>query len=136
ENIKKITGLEYQYEYEKEKKATELEQQKKDAIQLEEVKRQKAVRDSFIVGFILMALLVFIIFYNFLQKRKANRILAEQKEKIEEDNKSLKELNSTKDKFFSIIAHDLRGPLVAFIPLENCYGQLMTKLIKKAKRLF
>jgi PAS domain S-box-containing protein len=35
----------------------------------------------------------------------------ENEEKIKNMNKELRETNETKDKFFSIIAHDLRGPL-------------------------
>jgi PAS domain S-box-containing protein len=41
------------------------------------------------------------------------RKLAE--EKLKETTKQLRELNATKDKFFSIIAHDLRSPFTAII---------------------
>jgi len=82
EKIKKITGLEFKYEFEKEKQAIELEQQKKDALLSEEAKQQKIVRNSFIFGFTLMVLLVLVVLRSFLQKRKANLILASQNEEI------------------------------------------------------
>ena len=93
ENIQKITGLEYQYKYDKEKQAAELEQQKKDAVQAEELKWQKIVRNAFIVGFVLMLLLVLLVYIGFLQKRKANRVLATQKHEIREANEELNQTN-------------------------------------------
>jgi signal transduction histidine kinase len=39
--------------------------------------------------------------------------------KLSRQSKELQELNSTKDKFFSIIAHDLRGPLGGFMALSE-----------------
>ena len=124
ENIKRITGLQYQYEYEKEKQAMVLEQQKKEAVHAEEVKHQKTISYSFIGGFILMVIIALIVLRSFFIKRKANQILAEQKLRIEQANKELsmqkeeiqsfarklEEANHTKDKFFSIIAHDLKSP--------------------------
>jgi len=93
ENIKEIAGLEYQYKYEKEKQAIELDQQKKDAVLKEEVKRQKTVRNSFIIGFIFMFLLVTVVVYSLIQKRRANRILTSRKKEIENKNEELHQQN-------------------------------------------
>jgi signal transduction histidine kinase len=48
------------------------------------------------------------------------RIKAEQQLNIK--NEKLKELNATKDKFFSIIAHDLRNPIGAFRNLVELFS--------------
>jgi len=119
ERIKKISGLQYQHKYEKEKQAAELIQQKKDAVYAEETKRQKIISYSFISGFILMTLLVLVILRSLLQKRKANLILAAQKKEIKTFAKELEIANKTKDKFFSIIAHDLKSPFNAIIGLSE-----------------
>lgn len=83
DQIRKIASLELQFSYEKEKQALDLEQQKRDALQEEEMKQQKTLRNFFIAGFTLMALLAFVILLSFWGKRRANLVLGQQKREIE-----------------------------------------------------
>ncbi len=50
---------------------------------------------------------------------KTQEQLKESRESIILYNKELKQLNATKDKFFSIIAHDLKSPFQAFLNLNT-----------------
>ncbi len=59
----------------------------------------------------LLAVFLIIIYYR--DRRKLKRL----NQQVNESNKQLRELNNTKDKFFSIIAHDLRSPFDALLGL-------------------
>ncbi len=56
--------------------------------------------------------------------------LFKNKNKIEAQNLELETLNTTKDKFFSIIAHDLRSPMIAL----QGVGQKLDFFIRKGKQ--
>lgn len=143
ENVRKITGLEYQYQFDQEKQQAELEQQKLDAVRDERERRLRALRNSFIVGFILVSLLVGVVYRNFLQKRKANVQLAEQKDTIqaqanalEVTNEELAESNATKDKFFSIVAHDMKDPFNALLGLSDLLLKNYNDFTEKERQEF
>lgn len=55
---------------------------------------------------LLLGLVIAAISYLFLQLRKTKR-------QLEEQNEQLAQLNRTKDRFFGIIAHDIRSPIIA-----------------------
>ncbi len=70
---------------------------------------------------VLLLLILAVIYRNLKIKRKTEK-------ELEEKNSQLKELNATKDKFFTIIAHDLRNPLSAFQSLSTGLYENFKKL--------
>ncbi|MFZ1401318.1 MAG: adenylate/guanylate cyclase domain-containing protein [Candidatus Promineifilaceae bacterium] len=77
ENTEKITRLEMQYDFDKKEAATTAEQEKKDAIAAQELKRQKLVRNGFVGGFAVVLLFAGVFFV------QRNRI-GKEKERSEE----------------------------------------------------
>jgi two-component system, sensor histidine kinase and response regulator len=67
---------------------------------------------------------------NHLSLANAKRKIKAQKKDLEEKNQALKKLMSEKDKFFSIIAHDLKSPfsgLLGMLEIINDEGNSLTE---------
>ncbi len=93
EMTRKILGLEFDYKYEKEKELSKIEQEKRDAIFNEEMKRQKSIRNSLLLGILLVLTMLAIVYFNFVQKRRINQELEFQKKQVEVKNDELIKLN-------------------------------------------
>ncbi|MCC5915940.1 MAG: tetratricopeptide repeat protein [Cryomorphaceae bacterium] len=96
ENTKKLTRLEMQYDFDKKEAATQAEQEKKDAIATQELKRQKLVRNAFVGGFAIVFLFALVVFK---QRNKISEEKARSEELLlnilpEETAKELKEKGS------------------------------------------
>lgn len=76
-----------------------------------ELREQMRFRNFLIAITILTAVVFVLILFLYLLKRKSNKALRIANAKVREQNLQLQDLNATKDKFFSIISHDLKGPL-------------------------
>jgi signal transduction histidine kinase len=57
------------------------------------------------------AVVIVLVLFLYIQKRRTNKHLKIAHDTVKSQNVELHDLNATKDKFFSIISHDLKGPL-------------------------
>ncbi len=67
----------------------------------------------------LMIFIVFYLFYSNRQKQHLNQSLVQKKQKLEETNNQLAELNQFKEQMTSMIAHDIKNPLNTVIALTD-----------------
>lgn len=101
------------------------EKQKEDLI----IGNEKALAEqkNYVTGILGLVLLLMVI--TFLVKRnegiqkKLNKELTSKKGLLEKNELELLEINETKDKLFSIIGHDLRGPIGAFQGLLQLFSK-------------
>lgn len=86
---------------------------------------------SMAIIILLLAILSIIYFRNSKRKQRLNSILREQKEEIETQRDQMEDINETREKFLSIIAHDLMGPVNSFKGLSAIMKMSIEKQDKK-----
>lgn len=107
------------------KAKTEYNQQKQQLMLDNEKALAKQNIYIYLIAFILIIFVVitFIIQRNQKIQKKLNSQLLSKKIDLEEKQAYLNELNQTKNKLFSIIGHDLRGPIGAFQGLLRLFKE-------------
>lgn len=82
ENDKKIQRLQFNYDIQKKQQEVDILTKDKELQELE-VRRQKAVKNIYLLGLLFILIIAFILFRNIRIKIKINKILDRQKEEIE-----------------------------------------------------
>lgn len=115
---RQIAEMQTKYDSEQKEKENEL-LRKNSEIQKLEIAKQTNLRNSFIGVSFLIILMITILLNRFSIKKKANKLLILKNEVISNQRDELKEINSTKDRFFSIISHDLRSPFNSILGITD-----------------
>lgn len=131
---KEITQVQMQFEFDK-----RMQQKELDAVLLNNkhqlrLQKTKLFRNIFISVLLVITIIAFFINKRSIETKNKNKILETQKKQIDiqiaelkEQKSALEQANNTKNKFLSIIGHDLRNPFNAI----NSFVSLVAEHPKK-----
>ncbi len=127
ENIEKLNDLQLKFFTEKQEQENQLLRNNNE-IQRITIRQQKMVSHILITGGLLVLLILFIVTRSRISLKRLSR-------RLEKSEAELRKANADKDKFFTIIAHDLKSPFSGFLGVTDLlvtdFDQLPPSSIKQ-----
>jgi signal transduction histidine kinase len=115
--LKQLADLQLRFDGEKQQQQIEIQQKEQEVLALQ-LSRERQYKNTVIIALISVILALAVFMYLFNQNKKIAQSLYKQKEELQQNNEAilkqkeeLGQLNNVKDRFFSIISHDLRNNL-------------------------
>lgn len=122
ESRKKIQETEFNFRLDK--KQNEITMLEKDkSIQRAEARMHRFINVGLFLLSCLLVSLIIVLYRSRSKEMNANRLILKQKKEIENQAVVLNELNTIKDKIFSVLAHDLRSPVSSLLGIVSLMEQ-------------
>jgi signal transduction histidine kinase/Tfp pilus assembly protein PilF len=129
--------LETQNRYEIDKRQSAISKLEIDRARREkELNDQKRFRNILFLVIALCVIIAVLVFYLYILQQRSNKRLKVAHDLLNKQNLELQELNATKDKFFSIISHDLKGPLNSLTSFSSLLINHTESLSKEEIKMF
>lgn len=135
EKLEEIINLEKNYEIQKKENEIIRLQSKQELIDIQLRKNKQLKQLGFVTTLLLLGFVLFVLI-KYFDKIKSNNLLAEKNQIIEESEHELRLLNASKNKFFSIIAHDLKNPLHSVMGYSMLLSSEYEKFTESERRKF
>lgn len=121
ENKKNVQMLEARINFEREKENLKF-------LKDETILKQKKYVQRATIGLLIAVVIAFLVFRSHRREKALNKNLAEKTKILSESQTNLNLINKNQDKLFSIVGHDLRGPIVSLkellgLALESPSGE-------------
>ena len=135
ERIRQVTELEKKFQTEKKEEEIRRLNVEKEVVSLQ-MQKERTIR-MFVTFLLLMTIGIAIyISYAYYNKRKTNHVLKQKNEQIEYQRNELEKVNATKNKFFSILAHDLKNPFHTIMGYSSLLNQDYERFTEDERRKY
>ncbi|MEW6469262.1 MAG: tetratricopeptide repeat protein [Bacteroidota bacterium] len=130
DRIEKTSREQLQSNFESKLQQMKVEEEKRKAIASEKEKYQSFIRNILIVGILVACVLLFITYKNFIQKKKANLIISQQKEEVELQKLKIEEKNkeiTDSINYAKLIQQSILPDPNEILGTFNCFGLYLPK---------
>jgi len=113
DSSRRLQQLQFDYQLEKKQHQISLLNKERELRQ-SKLAKQRSVLFALFSGLLLLALISWLLYRSRQYEKRGKEVAAAQKEELSQMAVQLREMNNFKDRTFSVLSHDLRGPLATF----------------------